>query len=98
LPGEWLAPSQPFPVKPAPLVPLTLTPDDAWGFTFWDRRACRKKIETVRNQAAENDGILQCTCGGVMIRVYSKPALRELTETEATALRESLELPKPSRS
>lgn len=50
LPGEWLSPTQPFPIKPAPLVPLTLTPDDAWGFTFWDKRACRKKIESLRSQ------------------------------------------------
>ncbi|MFO0336959.1 MAG: pyrroloquinoline quinone-dependent dehydrogenase [Pseudomonadota bacterium] len=50
LPGEWLAPTQPFPVKPEPLVPTTLTPDDAWGFTFWDRRACRKKIEALRSE------------------------------------------------
>lgn len=45
--GEYLAPTQPFPVKPDPLHPLTLSPDDAWGFTFWDRNACRKKIGAV---------------------------------------------------
>lgn len=50
LPGEWLPPTQPFPVKPEPLVPLTLTPDDAWGFSFWDRRACRRKIEALRSE------------------------------------------------
>lgn len=49
LPGEWLSPTQPFPVKPEPLVPTTLKPDDAWGFTFWDRRECRKKIESFRS-------------------------------------------------
>ncbi len=50
LPGEWLALTQPFPVKPEPLVPLTLRPEDAWGFTFWDRNACRRKIEALRSQ------------------------------------------------
>jgi quinoprotein glucose dehydrogenase len=50
LPGEWLSPTQPFPVKPAPIVPLRVTPADAWGFTFWDRRACRKKIEALRSE------------------------------------------------
>ena len=50
LPGEWLSPTQPFPVKPEPLVPLTLTPDDAWGFTFWDRNACRDKIKALRSE------------------------------------------------
>jgi quinoprotein glucose dehydrogenase len=49
LPGEWLAATQPFPLKPEPLVPTTLRPEDAWGFTFWDRRECRKKIESMRS-------------------------------------------------
>jgi len=43
--GEYLSPTQPFPVKPPPLHPETLTPDDAWGFTFWDRGRCRELIE-----------------------------------------------------
>ncbi len=50
LPGEWLSPTQPFPVKPAPLVPLSVKPDDAWGFTFWDRWACRKLIAGLRSE------------------------------------------------
>ena len=48
LPGEWLSPTQPFPVLPPPLVPSKLTPDDAWGFTWFDRKACREKIEGLR--------------------------------------------------
>jgi quinoprotein glucose dehydrogenase len=48
LPGEWLSPTQPFPVVPPPLVPLELTPEDAWGFTPWDRYRCRKKLEQFR--------------------------------------------------
>ena len=48
--GEYLAPTQPFPVKPAPLHPAGLTPDDAWGLTFWDRGACRKQLEALRNE------------------------------------------------
>ena len=50
LPGEWLSPTQPFPVKPEPLVPTSITPDDAWGFTFWDKAQCRKKIEALRSE------------------------------------------------
>lgn len=50
LPGEWLSPTQPFPVKPKPLVPLSVKPEDAWGFTFWDRNACRRKIESLRSE------------------------------------------------
>jgi len=47
--GEKLSPTQPFPTKPPVLVRNTLSPDDAWGFTFFDRNACRKKIESMRH-------------------------------------------------
>ena len=47
--GEWLSPTQPFPVRPPPLVPQSIGPDDAWGFTFWDRGQCRKKLEEVES-------------------------------------------------
>lgn len=45
VPGEYLSPTQPFPVKPAPLIEAGITPDDAWGLTFWDRGKCRETIE-----------------------------------------------------
>jgi quinoprotein glucose dehydrogenase len=45
--SEVLSPTQPFPTRPAPLHPQTLTPDDAWGFTPWDRGKCREKIESL---------------------------------------------------
>ncbi len=48
LPGEWLSPTQPFPVKPLPLIDTRVTPDDAWGFTFWDRNKCREKLAAAR--------------------------------------------------
>jgi len=50
LSGEWLSPTQPWPVKPEPLVPTKVTPDDAWGFTPWDRWQCRKLIEGLRSE------------------------------------------------
>ncbi len=49
IPGEILSPTQPFPVKPPVLVRNTLSPDDAWGFTIFDRNACRRKIESMRH-------------------------------------------------
>ena len=49
LPGEELSPTQPYPVKPPVLVRNTLTPDDAWGFTAFDRGVCRDKIESMRH-------------------------------------------------
>jgi quinoprotein glucose dehydrogenase len=48
-PGEQLSPTQPFPVKPPPLVPTMLRPEDAWGFTPWDRGACRDQIASLRS-------------------------------------------------
>jgi quinoprotein glucose dehydrogenase len=47
-PGEQVWPTQPFPVAPAPLAPITIKPDDAFGLTFWDRGACRSKMQGVR--------------------------------------------------
>ena len=44
VPGEVLSPTQPFPVKTPALVPNELTPEDAFGLTWFDRQACRRKI------------------------------------------------------
>jgi quinoprotein glucose dehydrogenase len=44
VPGEWYSPTQPFPVRPPPLIKPGLGPKDAWGFTFWDRNRCRERI------------------------------------------------------
>ncbi len=48
--GEVLAPTQPFPVKPPPVHPARLDPEDAFGFTFWDRGRCREAIESLRSE------------------------------------------------
>lgn len=45
VPGEYLSPTQPFPVKPDPLHQLGITPDDAWGLTFIDRNQCKRKLK-----------------------------------------------------
>ncbi len=42
--GEWLSPTQPFPVGMPALAPQKITPDDAWGFTPLDRWMCKNKI------------------------------------------------------
>ncbi|HVN40372.1 MAG TPA: pyrroloquinoline quinone-dependent dehydrogenase [Myxococcota bacterium] len=49
VPGETLSPTQPFPTKPPPLHPETLTADEAFGFTPWDRAACRKQVASLRS-------------------------------------------------
>jgi quinoprotein glucose dehydrogenase len=45
LPGEAVSKTQPFPVGMPPLVKLGFTPDDVWGFTFYDKHQCRTKVE-----------------------------------------------------
>lgn len=47
--GEHLSPTQPFPTLPEPLMPQEITPDDAWGFTYLDRKACRRMIEDLEH-------------------------------------------------
>ncbi len=48
--GESTAPTQPFPATPALVSHAAITPDDAWGLTFYDRGKCRDKIEQYRSE------------------------------------------------
>jgi len=48
VPGEKLSPTQPFPTLPPGLSRQALSPEDAFGFTPWDRRACRRRLEQLR--------------------------------------------------
>ena len=50
LEGENLSKTQPFPTKPAPLNPTYFDPEDAYGFTFWDRGYCKRTAEKLRNE------------------------------------------------
>ena len=47
--GEVLSATQTFPVDLPALVPSTLRPEDAFGFTPYDRNACRDRITALRN-------------------------------------------------
>jgi quinoprotein glucose dehydrogenase len=49
VPGEWISPTQPFPLLPEPLAPQRLEPSDAWGLTPVDRAACRRLIASMRH-------------------------------------------------
>lgn len=49
-PGEWLSPTQPFPVATPPVVPTQLSPSDAFGLTWFDKLACRKQISGSRSE------------------------------------------------
>jgi quinoprotein glucose dehydrogenase len=51
VPGEHPSPTQPYPLAPPPLArQAPITPDDAWGIAWFDRRACRKRIESYRSE------------------------------------------------
>ena len=49
VPEERAWPTQPFPTRPPPLVPQRLRAEDAWGLTWLDRAACRRRIAALRN-------------------------------------------------
>jgi quinoprotein glucose dehydrogenase len=48
VPGEYYAPTQPFPTLPETLTPETINPDAAWGITPWEEDACREQIAEAR--------------------------------------------------
>lgn len=50
VPGESIAPTQPFPATPALVSHAAVTPQDAWGLTFYDRGKCRDLIEQYRSE------------------------------------------------
>jgi quinoprotein glucose dehydrogenase len=49
VPGEVLSPTQPFPTMHAPLGMTSVAPDDAWGFTAFDKGGCRDEIAAMRH-------------------------------------------------
>jgi quinoprotein glucose dehydrogenase len=51
VPGERPSPTQPYPVAPPALVRQgPITPQDAWGITWFDAHSCRKRIEAYRSE------------------------------------------------
>ena len=48
VPGEKTSSTQPFPILPKPLVPQSLTADNAWGLTEEDRKWCQEMIRSKR--------------------------------------------------
>jgi len=46
-PGEVISPTQPFPATPI-LISDSISGEEAWGLTPWDRGRCRDRIEALR--------------------------------------------------
>lgn len=61
IPGEYYAPTQPFPTLPETLVPEEISPENAWGITPWERSACRDLIAGARWQGIFTPPSLQGT-------------------------------------
>ena len=49
VPGEWLSPTQPFPVGMPTLAPQKISAEDAWGFMLFDKWKCRDKIDALNH-------------------------------------------------
>ncbi|NQZ95835.1 MAG: pyrroloquinoline quinone-dependent dehydrogenase [Myxococcales bacterium] len=61
-PGDVLSPTQPYPVAPPPIHPQEpLRPEDAFGFTPWDRAKCRDAIAELRSDGAFTPPSIQGT-------------------------------------
>ena len=65
--GESTAPTQPFPATPALVSHAAVTPNDAWGLTFYDRGRCRDLIEKYRSEGIYTPPSLQ---GSIMSPGY----------------------------
>jgi quinoprotein glucose dehydrogenase len=71
VPGEVLSPTQPFPVKPPPLVPHGFRDEDFWGMTPWERNRCVEYFRNARRgpiftpPSREGSIIVPSTAGGV---------------------------------
>lgn len=49
--GEHASPTQPFPVKPRPLIKVSKTPeDDAYGLLWFDKKACHKRLAGLHSE------------------------------------------------
>ncbi len=47
--GEKSSATQPFPQAPPPFTTQSISAEEAWGLTFWDRKQCRDKLQALRN-------------------------------------------------
>lgn len=69
--GEQLSPTQPFPVKPPPLVRHAMSQDELWGLTGYDRGKCFDKYRDARfgpiftPPSEEGTVVIPATAGGV---------------------------------
>ena len=61
VPGEVTAPTQPFSTIPALANQSAITPEDAFGVVFFDKRSCKKQIKAARSEGIFTPPSLQGT-------------------------------------
>lgn len=92
VPGELASPTQPFPLKPPPLAPQTLSAADAWGPTPEDRDWCRNYISHLRNEGIYTPPSMQGTLmapgnlGGMTWSGYAFDPTRSILVTNTNNL------------
>lgn len=92
VPGEVASPTQPFPLKPPPLAPQTLSTDEAWGPTPEDQDWCRNYMKKLRNEGIFTPPSLQGTLmvpgnlGGMTWSGYAFDPQRSLLVTNTNNL------------
>ena len=59
VPGEYSSPTQPIPQLPAPVTPIEMKADDAWGLAYFDRKSCEETIAGLRNEGIYTPPSLQ---------------------------------------
>ncbi|MBC7984786.1 MAG: PQQ-binding-like beta-propeller repeat protein, partial [Candidatus Obscuribacterales bacterium] len=59
--GEFASPTQPFTTTPPLASQAAITPEDAWGLTFYDRGKCRDAIRELRSEGMFTPPSLQGT-------------------------------------
>ena len=50
VPGEHASPTQPFATRPEPLAPLSITREELWGLTAYDKRKCQERFDALDYQ------------------------------------------------
>lgn len=65
--GESLSSTQPLPVAPPNLVPNRIDPDEAFGITWFDKRGCRKQLESLRAEGL----FTPPTLGGTLLHPFT---------------------------
>ncbi len=94
VPGEVTSPTQPFSTIPALADQSAITPEDAFGVAFFDKRSCKKQIKAARSEGIFTPPSLQGTLmnpgyaggsnwGGVAVDAGRQIAVTNVIQTPA---------------